>query len=482
MSASRHAGNRALQIMEAAFKGKSGLGARAGLPGMLLLVAVCLAAIITVTANPAKAMRIQTITSPGGIQAWLIEESRLPLIAMNFAFEGGAVQDPAELSGRADFVASMLDEGAGDLDARTYRKKLEELAIRIDFSVDKDSFEGSLQTLSANRDEAARLLNLALSKPRLDADAIARVRGQLMARLRFDAQNPQRVAARKWLELAYPSHPYAMPTRGTEASIAAIQADDLRGYIADNLARDNLKVAVVGDITPEQLGVMLDTIFGDLPQQARLKPVADVAVAPGPLTNVIEMAVPQSVAQFGMQGYTRNHPDFYTAFVINHIIGGGGFSSKLMQEVRERRGLAYSAYSYLYPLQHSGIIVGGVATRNDAIAESMSIIRNIFAQIAADGPTQEELDSAKQYLIGSYALRFDTSQKIARQLVQIQLEDLGIDYIEKRNSYIDAVTLEDARRVAADLIDPDRLLTVIVGQPEASQVRPAPTSPASPPG
>jgi zinc protease len=177
------------------------------------------------------------------------------------------------------------------------------------------------------------------------------------------------------------------------------------------------------------------------------------------------MTMPQSVVTFGQPGPKRKDEDFIPSYILNYIIGGGGFASTLMTEVREKRGLAYSVYTYLYPLQHTGIMLGGVATKNEAVKESIDVIKGELTRIAANGPSAEELDNAKRYLTGSYALRFDSSPKIADILLWLQLEDLGIDYIDKRNSMIDAVTMDDIKRVAK-LIKPDDLVITVVGQPE----------------
>ena len=222
----------------------------------------------------------------------------------------------------------------------------------------------------------------------------------------------------------------------------------------------------MGDISAKDLGKMLDKIFGDLPAKPKLTTVAKVKPKTGGIQNVIEMNVPQSVARFGFGAMVRKDPDFVIAYVLNHIIGGGGFSSRLMEEVREKRGLAYSVYSYLQPFRYTAVFAGGVATKNDKIAQSLDVIKSELKRIAKDGPSAEELKDSKNYLTGSYALRFDTSAKIANQLLGIQQEDLGLDYVNKRNKLIEAVTLDDIKRVARKLLKTDDLIVIIVGKPK----------------
>jgi len=430
-------------------------------------------ALLFASSHAAQAMRIQKVVSPSGIEAWLIEEHRVPLITLEFGFDGaGAKQDPADKAGRAHFLSGMLDEGAGDMDAQAFQRRLEELAIRLDFNAGRDNFTGRLQTLSANRGEAARLLSMALTAPRFDDDAMSRIRGQIQTDLKFAKEDPGKVATRAWFEAAFGDHDYARPTKGTLETVEAMAADDLRTAMANGFARSNLKIGVVGDITAEELAPMLDEIFAGLPETASLQKIPGTAISSKPEPKIIEMDVPQSTVRFGLPAYKRHHEDFYAAYVLNYIIGGGGFASKLMEEVREKRGLAYSVFTYLYPLDHAGLMIGGVATKNEAVKQSIDVISQVLSDIAANGVSEEELENAKQYVIGSYALRFDTSGKIAQQLLGIQLDELGIDYFEKRNDYMSAVSQEDIKRVAADLLKTDRLITVIVGQPDMAAAAP----------
>ena len=410
-------------------------------------------------------MNIQEVTSPGGIKAWLVESHANPLIAIRFAFFGGAAQDKPGKEGQAYFVTAMMDEGAGDLDATAFQEREQALAMRMEFDAGRDVMLGTIQTLTENKDEVFDLVRLAMAQPRFDADALERVRAQILAGHQFDENDPETVASLAWDRMAFQDHPYGRPVKGTKESVAAMTADDLRDYVRRVFARDKLVVSVVGDIDAAELGKVLDKLFADLPARSDLVPVADAEPSPGPLREVIPMDVPQSVAQFGLRGVARKDDDFVSAYVLNYIIGGGGFSSRLMEEVREKRGLAYSVYSNLYPYQHGAVFVGNVATKNEAVSESLAVIEHELERLAEQGPSAEELDSAKAYLTGAYALRFESSSSIASQLLWIQIEDLGIDYVGKRNALIEAVTMDDIKRVAKRLLAADRLITTIVGKP-----------------
>jgi zinc protease len=429
------------------------------------------AALVFSTAQAAEGdgMKIERVVSPGGIEAWLVEGHTNPLIAIRFAFRGGASQDDQGKEGLAYFVSAMMDEGAGELNAIAFQERAQELAMRMDFDAGRDVMLGNVQTLTANKDQVFDLVRLAMTKPRFDEDAIERVRAQILAGLKFDENDPETVASLAWDRLAFQNHPYGRPIKGTIESISAITRDDLKNYARRVFARDKLVISVVGDIDPETLGKALDHLFGDLPLHSELAPVADANPPLGPTREIIEMDVPQSVAQFGHRGIPRKDDDFIPAYVLNYIIGGGGFSSRLMEEVREKRGLAYSVYSNLYPYQHGAVFVGSVATKNEAVGQSLEVIESELKRLAEQGPTAEELENAKSYLTGAYALRFESSSSIANQLLWIRIEDLGIDYVNKRNKLLEAVTLDDIKRVAKRLIEADRLIITIVGKPVAAK-------------
>ena len=432
------------------------------------------AAALIVTAAPAaevSSMKIERVISPGGIEAWLVQSDANPLIAMRFAFRGGASQDPPGKEGLAYFISAMMDEGAGELDAIAFQEREQGLAMRMDFDASRDVMLGNLQTLSANQDQVFDLLRLALTKPRFDQDAVERVRVQILAGLKFDENDPGTVASLAWDRLAFQNHPYGQPIKGTMSSIAAITPDDLRDYAARVFARDKLVISVVGDIDAVTLGKTLDHVFGGLPLHSTLAPVAEANPPLGPTREIIEMDVPQSVAQFGHRGIARHDDDFIAAYVLNYIIGGGGFSSRLMEEVREKRGLAYSVHSNLFPYRHGAVFIGNVATKNEAVGQSLDVIESELRRVAEQGPTEEELTDAKSYLTGAYALRFESSSSIANQLLWIQIEELGIDYVNRRNELLEAVTLDDIKRVAGRLIEADRLITTIVGKPVAAKAK-----------
>jgi zinc protease len=425
----------------------------------LAVTAVCIAAV------PARAVPIERVISSGGIEAWLVRQDTVPLISLEFAFTGGASQDPDGKAGVANMVGSLLDEGAGELDSRTFHERLEDKAIELSFRVGRDYFTGSLRMLNEHRNDAVELMRLALTAPRFDSKDVERIRGQILSTLQRDTTNPNAIGSRRWWATAFPGHPYGREVNGTLESLPQVGVDDLRSYVKRVLARDGLKIAIVGNLDAKAAGALVDRMFGALPAKAELRPVP--AVDPQGLGQriVVGMDVPQTVITYGRRGVFRQDPDFMAAYVLEHILGGGTFSSRLYSEVREKRGLAYSINESLVWLKATALVIGGTATRADRAAETLKVIESETQRIADGGPTEEELAKAKAYLKAAYALNLDTSNKIAGALLQIQLDGLGIDYIDRRGALIDAVTMEDIKRVAQRLLTSGMLVTV-VGRPQ----------------
>jgi zinc protease len=449
-------------------------------PGMRqigLLVAACLAMTVWTSAPARAAAKIQHLISPGGIEAWFVQDATVPIVAMEFAMSGGAAQDPDGKSGVANMVADLIDEGSGDLDSRTFHERLERRAIELNFSVSRDFFRGSLRMLRDDKDEAFDLLRMSLSSPHFDGADVERIRTQVLSGLKRETSNPSALASRKFLELAYGDHPYGRPTNGNLQSVPRITVADLKDYVGRVLTRERLKIAVVGDIDAASLGRLLDQTFGGLPARSSLAPVPDIDAAQPPQRAFIPLDVPQTVVTFGGPGIKRSDPDFMPAFVVNHILGGGSLSSRLYREVREKRGLAYSVYESLLWMDHSAMFVGNTGTRADRAGETVDAVTSEVRRIAEEGPTKQELDEAKSYLKGSRMLSLDTSAKLAGALLQYQLDHLPIDYIERRNALVDAVTLEDAKRAAQRLWG-HGLLTVVVGRASQTATEPAIVTPA----
>ena len=423
------------------------------------------AVLAVVFAWPALAeIRIQEVTSPGGIRAWLVEEHGIPFTALEIRFRGGTSLDRMDKRGEVNLMTALIEEGAGEMDAQAFAAARDGLAAELHFRSDSDGVGVSATFLTENRDQVVELLRLALSKPRFDADAVERVRGQVLAGLASDAKDPEAIGGKILQAQAYGGHPYGSVGDGTVESVTALTRDDMGTAFAGALARDRIYVAAAGDISAGDLGLLLDRLLGDLPKAGAAEPGrVDVMTKGG--VRVESFPGPQSAISFYQGGIKFDDPDYFAATILNEILGGSGFASRLMDEVREKRGLTYGIGTGFAAYDHAEIMSGGLATSNENAAEAMAVIRDVWADMAANGVTQKELDDTKTYMTGAYPLRFDGNGKIASILVGMQVLGLPRDYPAKRNARVEAVTLADVKRVAAGLLTPGALFFVVVGNP-----------------
>lgn len=425
------------------------------------LLAVCLAVL---TALPAGAVEIKEVTSPGGIRAWLVEEHSIPFTAIELRFEGGTSLDAPGKRGATLLTMALLEEGSGNLDSQGFAEARERLAARFEFDAFDDAATVSAQMLTENRREAVALLKQALTDPHFDEASMTRVKGQVASIIRSDETDPNAIATRAFDRLAFGDHPYGSSRYGTLDSLAALTRDDLVAAKNAVLARDRLFVSAVGDITAEEFGALLDDLLGGLPATgAPPPPRAELRLAGG--VTVVDWDSPQSVVMFGQAGIERDDPDFFAAYVLNHILGGSGFAARLMDEVREKRGLTYGISTWLAPMDLAETWQGSFASANEKVAEAIAVVRAEWSKVAAEGVSAAELEAAKTYLTGSYPLRFDGNGPIANILVGMQSERLPIAYVNERNAYIETVTLDDIKRVAKRLMAPEVLRFVVVGRP-----------------
>lgn len=429
-----------------------------------LIWAGALAATVPQTARAADVVEVEA----AGVTAWLAADPAVPVVAISFRMEGGAATDPAALQGRARLLADLLTEGAGDLDDSAFKKRLADLSASIRFSATQDGVSGSLYTLSENLAEAADLLGLALTAPRFDAAALERAKAAQIASLKSARERPSRRAYRAFLETAFANHPYARSVRGRIATLSKLTADDLSAFREQRFGRDRLLVAAAGDISEEALADAMQRAFGGLPEAAPGGPadLAPVALPESALRLLASLPAPQSTIVFGGPGIRRIDPDWRAATLLTRIMGGG-FGARLMEEVRVKRGLVYGISAGLTELDAAALILGSASTDNATVAETVDVISTEWARMAAEGPTEQELADAKAYITGSLPLALDSTTAIADALLAIRQYDLPRDYLERRAALIEAVTIEDVRRVAARLFDPKRLMFAVAGAPEA---------------
>lgn len=423
-------------------------------------------ALILALALPAQgAVRIEPVTTEAGTLVWLVEDRSIPILALELIFPGGGVLDPEGAEGATALMAALLGEGAGEMDAQAFAAALEDTAGDVSISANRDSVSLTIRTLSENRDSVIELARLALSAPRFDADAVERVRAQQLSSLQRAAVNPNTLASRAFNALAYDTHPYARPTDGTPETVAALTRDDLVAAHRGAFSRGRVFVGAAGDISAGELAVLVDRLLAGLPEDAPALPDYARFTAP-PGVSVVEHPAPQSVVAFGHTGLRRDDPDFMAAFIINEIFGGGRFGTRLMVELRERRGLTYGVGTSIASGPHGDSIQGRLSTDNARVAEVIALIRSEWAWLEGGGLTEADLERAQTYLTGAYPLRFDGNAEIASIMASMQFQGFGIDYVNIRNDLVRAVTLDDLHRVARRLYDPEQLVFVVVGQPQ----------------
>ncbi len=409
---------------------------------------------------------VHVVESESGVEAWLVEDHSVPVIAMAFAFRGaGAAQDPDGKQGLARLVSNTLDEGAGDLESQAFQKKLADLAITLRFSSSRDHFFGTLKTLTDNADTAFSLMHAALTAPRFDPEPVERMRAANITRIKSSLADPEWIAARLANDFFFSGHPYARNSGGTISALQALGRGDLEHFVRTHLGRDRLVVAVAGDITPDALAARLDAVFGDLPELGDAPPLEAFGLQNAGRTALYEHDIPQSVLRIMQGGIGRQDPDYFAAVVMNHILGGAGFGSRLTEEVREKRGLTYGIYSSLLNMDAFNGLEITASTKNETAAEVLSLVREEMTRLRDAPMRMQELDDAKAYLIGAMPLALSSTDRIANLLLGLQLDDLPPDYYDRRADAIRAVSVQDVQGVARRLLSPDEIAVVIVGQP-----------------
>jgi zinc protease len=414
----------------------------------------------------AQATEIKEVTSPGGIRAWLVEDHKLPLIAMQFAFRGGVEQDPVAKQGLANLTMNLLSEGAGPYDAAAFQQQLADHSVALNFNASRDSLQGSVKALSAEKTTAFDLLHLALTQPHFETSAIERTRAQQLTGLRMQLGNPEWQGRYVLFQTIFGPHPYGERRLGSTQTLASLTKADIKSFATNHLAQNNLVIAVAGDISPRELGPLLDHIFGDLPKQAKLVTMNDFV---WPRTTAIILSPregTQTEVLFAMPGPKRNDKDWYATEIANYILGGGGFSSRLMQEVRDKKGLTYGISTGLSPMEYGGLIMGEAATDNAKTGQAWDITLDTMKHFYDDGVSEKEVDGAKDYLTGALPLAMTSTDKIAGILVDMQLDHLGRDYLDRRNDLLRQVSVDDVNQAVRRWFNPDGLTMSLVGKPE----------------
>jgi zinc protease len=402
--------------------------------------------------------------SANGFTVWLVEDHSVPVVSLSWGWDGGASLDPTGREGTASLAAALLTEGAGDMPAIAFTDALRDSGISLGFSADSDGFEGGFRCLLDSLPEAERLARLAMTAPRLDEAAVERLRARSIAGARQSLETPRGLAGRGFWASAFPAHPLGRTPNGTAESLAAIRVEELRGLLGQQLRRDGLTIAAAGAIRPDALAALLERLFASLPGGAP----ADLPGLPG-FTNfgqqVIGLDSPQSQAIFGHVGIGARDEDFEAAQIVLRILGGGGFSSRLTEAVRVRRGLTYGIGIGLNTGFGGGVLIGSVASDNAKIAEALAVTREEWARMATDGPTEAEMAEAVAFMTGSLPLQFTDSRRIAQTLFGMQQNKRPLDWLDGRDARLRAISHADAARVARRLLKPEAFSVTVAGRP-----------------
>ena len=408
---------------------------------------------------------IQHFVTPGGVSVWLVSEPSIPILSLEMAWRGGETSDPEGLEGLSDSVVYSMNEGAGDLDSLAFQTRMEELNMSFGCSAGNDWTSCSSSMLTENATDAMDLIATAFAAPLFDDGPFERFQRENLISIKQRETSANWLARTAMADALYPDHPYARQT--SVESISALTPALAREQMRKLMVKDRMLVTAVGAISPEELAQMIDKAVAGLPDTSEIAAVADIALPAAPAEPIlVDLPQPQSLVSFSAPGLKRDDPDFFTAYVLNYTVGGGGFESRLMKTLRVEKGLTYGIYTGLSNSDHLDTWRGGGQTKNESAGEFLTGIHDELNQFVADGVTPEELDDAKAYLTGSYALGFDSNAKIADQMMGVRKEELGIDYFDTRNAKIGAVTLDDVNRVAKAYLSPEKFTFVIVGEPE----------------
>jgi len=420
------------------------------------------AIIALVAAQSALAgVKIEHWTLPSGARVYFVESRVLPMLDVQVDFAAGSMFDPAGKSGTAALTRSTLDLGAGVRDETAIAEQLADIGATLGGGADTDRASVAVRTLSApeKREAALDILKNVLQAPRYDAAIFEREKARTVASLKEAMTRPDAIAGRAFWNALYPVHPYGR--QATPESVAALTRDDLAAYHARYYTAANASITLVGDISRAEAERIAETLIGGLPVGSAASLPAPPTVPPG---STVKLAHPASQAHvmIGLPAIERGNPDFFPLQVGNYTLGGGGFVSRLMKEVRDARGYAYSVYSYFAPLKQSGPFQIGLQTKRSQANDAIKVSRDVLAGFLKNGPSAEELEAAKANLTGSFPLRLDSNKKILDNVAVIGFYGLPLDYLDRYQANVQAVTVDDVKRAFSRHVRLENLNTVTV--------------------
>ena len=434
-----------------------------------LLAAVVL--LLTGIASALATPHIQHWTSPSGARVYFVENHDLPMLDLTVTFAAGSSFDATEKSGLAGLAHRMLDLGAEGLSEDDIARNLADIGAQFGKNFDADRAGISLRTLSstAERVQALDILARVLQHPLFKEDVLAREKIRLIADLKEDETKPERIAEKAFGKAVFGTHPYGLPSSGEVSAVENIQRADIEAFYRTHYLAKTAVVAIMGDVTRAEAEAIAQNLTAQLPQGVEAVQVAPVTMQIKANEQRIIHPATQSHILMGAPGLARKDPDYFALYVGNHILGGGGFVSRLMHEIREKRGLAYSVYSYFIPMKLPGAYQIGLQTKKNQADEALRLVRATLREFIDKGVTKKELQASKQNIIGGFPLRIDSNKKIVDYLSVIGFYELPLTYLDDFVGNVDKVTIEQIRAAFERRVNPDAMATVIVGAPETQK-------------
>ena len=411
-----------------------------------------------------SALEFDQLKTKSGISFWFVKDSSIPIVSVSFSFRGGSSLENEKKQGLSNLMTSLLDEGTRNLSASEFKEVMKVNGIKLNISSQKDKIEGSFQVITSQVSEGFKLFYEALNHPRFDDSEIQKVRKQIISSIKIDQSNIPTIASNLFNKNFFGEHSFSRNIKGTIESIKKINRNDLIDF-RKAFQKSNLVIGVSGNIDKNEIKKQIDLVFSEMDDSFKISKLERfLSLAQG--DKIFKITTPQTSVLFGHPGFERNNDNFFALRVANYILGGGGFQSRLYKNIREKKGLVYSIYSYLLPYESDGVLIGGFQTRNESVYKTVSTVKNEWDRMRKIGISKEEFQNAKDYFNGSFTRNFTSTLSIARLLQVVQYYKLGEDYFNRREEIINNLELDKVNEVIFETFDSSKLFFMIVGEPE----------------
>ena len=415
--------------------------------------------------NSSHSFEYEKLETKSGIEFWFVEDKSIPIISVSFSFRGGSSMDFPEKNGISNLMTSLMDEGTSKLTSSDFKNQMKLNGMRLNFSSQKDKIDGTFQIIEPQLEQGFELFYQALNHPRFDEGDIERVKNQIISSIKLDQSDLSTLASNKFNQFFFNEHNFSKNVKGSINSISNIDRYDLISFHKNAFQKNNIIIGVAGNIKKKKITELIEKVFGNLENSEKIPKVKKfIGLAKG--EKIYNMKTPQTSVLFGHPGLARNNENFFALRIANYIFGGGGFQSRLYKNVREKKGLVYSIYSYLLSYDNDGVIVGGFQTRNKSVYQTIKNVKNEWKTLQSNGISRKEFENAKAYFKGSFTRNFTSTISIARLLQIVQYYDLGEDYFKKRDEIINNLDLKKVNQVISKFFSSNKLFFMIVGEPE----------------